>query len=220
MDVDKKILDRLNDMVDLGKQVLATRREPRPGHVTSDFVDTQRANQWFTSCLNLFSRVFGKDSEYYKNMNRNFVGNVKYPEANQAFGVLLSAKDDYEKESIFELRALIEAELFEDFLEQAEHLLSTGYFAPAAVIAGSVLEDGLRKLCGRERITLSSQPKLDFMNAELAKAGTYSKLTQKRITALADIRNNAAHGKWSEFDTSDVENMIRDVRNFMEKYYV
>lgn len=219
MNVDKRILDRLADMIDLGQQVLATRREPRPGIMTTAYVDTQLANKWFTSCFNLFSRVFGQDSEYYKGMKAQFADPIKYPNVNQAFGVLLSAKEDYEKESIFELRALIEAELFDDFLEQADYLLSAGYYQPAAVIAGSVLEDGLRKLCTREGIALSSKPKLDSMNTELARAGIYSKLTQKKITALADIRNSAAHGKWSDFDKADVENLIRDTRDFMEKHY-
>ena len=40
------------------------------------------------------------------------------------------------------------------------------------------------------------KPKLGTMNAGLAKQGVYNKLTQKRITALADIRNKAAHGEW------------------------
>ena len=54
------------------------------------------------------------------------------------------------------------------------------------------------------------------MNADLAKAGVYNKLTQKRITAIADIRNNAAHGNWDQFDRADVKDMIDWVANFVE----
>ncbi len=57
------------------------------------------------------------------------------------------------------------------------------------------------------------------MNADLAKQGVYNKLTQKRITALADIRNKAAHGEWDKFTKSDVEDMLRDVRQFMETHF-
>jgi len=52
------------------------------------------------------------------------------------------------------------------------------------------------------------------MNIELAKAGIYNALWQKKITALADLRNKAAHGKWTEFTEKDVEDMIRGVRRF------
>jgi hypothetical protein len=66
---------------------------------------------------------------------------------------------------------------------------------------------------------LSVKPKLDTMNADLAKQSVYNKLTQKRITALADIRNKAAHGEWDEFTKADVEDMLRGVRQFMETHF-
>jgi hypothetical protein len=56
------------------------------------------------------------------------------------------------------------------------------------------------------------------MNAELAKKGIYNTLVQKRITWLADIRNRAAHGKWSEFSSADVEAMLRQVRDFVTDF--
>ena len=42
------------------------------------------------------------------------------------------------------------------------------------------------------------------MNADLAKAGVYDKLIQKRVTMLADIRNKAAHGDTVGFNDDDV----------------
>ena len=56
------------------------------------------------------------------------------------------------------------------------------------------------------------------MNADLAKKGIYNKLQQKRITTLADIRNSAAHGKEDEFTHDDVNNMIREVEQFLANY--
>ena len=53
------------------------------------------------------------------------------------------------------------------------------------------------------------------MNAALAKAGKYNKLMQKRITALADIRNSAAHGNFNQFTQQDVKNMINEVEQFL-----
>jgi hypothetical protein len=58
--------------------------------------------------------------------------------------------------------------------------------------------------------------KLDKMNADLAKAGVYNKLVQKRITALADLRNSAAHGRPEQFSKDDVMNMIREVKQIIE----
>ena len=219
MKVDEKIRARMDELIALGRKVLATRQSPRAGNLTSDFVDVQLANQWLTSCLSLLGRVFGEQSAHYHRLKEQFPSYPKWPNVDQAFGVLLAAKDDLESESLFSLKQLVEAELFDEFLEQAEYLLSAGYFQPAAVIAGCVLEDGLRKLCIANGITLPDHPKLDWMNVELSKSGVYTKLTQKRITSLADIRNSAAHGKWREFTQADVEAMVRDIRNFMVKHY-
>lgn len=142
-----------------------------------------------------------------------------YQNFEKLIGILRAAKEDYENGYLFNTRTLIEAEVFDDFLEQAEELLKKGYYQPAAVIAGCVLEDGLRKLCDRNSIVLPAKATIDPMNVELAKAGIYNKLVQKKITALADLRNKAAHGEWSEFTEKDVEDMIRDVRRFMEDYF-
>jgi hypothetical protein len=57
------------------------------------------------------------------------------------------------------------------------------------------------------------------MNVELTKAGVYSGLIQKRVTALEAVRNSAAHGKWSEFTEREVQEMINWVRNFMEQHF-
>ena len=94
-------------------------------------------------------------------------------------------------------------------------MLSNGYKLASAVICGVVLETALRDLCDSNSIP---HGKLDTMNAQLAKSGIYNKLQQKRITAIADIRNSAAHGRPEEFTDLDVENMIRDVESFLLSY--
>ncbi len=219
MNVDQKILTRLDELITLGRKVLTTRRSPPANVMTSDYVDVQLANQWFTSCLSLIGRVFGEQSVHHQRLKELFSPYPNWPKVDQAFGVLLAAKDDFESESLYSLKKLVEADLFHEFLEQSEHLLNAGYFQPAAVIAGCVLEDGLRKLCVANGVTLPDHPKLDWMNSELAKKGIYTKLIQKRITSLADLRNSASHGKWTEFEKSDVESMVRDIRDFMAKHY-
>jgi hypothetical protein len=129
--------------------------------------------------------------------------------------VFLAAKEDFEGGLLQSLKHLVQAEVFESELEQAEELLKAGYQVAAAVIAGTVLETGMRQMCIDHGIEPS---KLDKMNADLAKAGVYNKLVQKQITALADIRNSAAHGNSDQFGQRDVENMIRDVPPILGSY--
>jgi len=217
--VDRRVLERLDDLINAGEQVLRTRTPTPPNIIGDDSLDEQSFIQWETSCLSLLGRVSGTDSVHYRNFH-SLVGEIAdYTPALKGLGVLKAAKDDYENGHLFETRALIEAEVFDDFLEQAEHLLTNGYYGPAAVLAGSILEDGLRKLCQRKDVSLPTKATLDPMNVQLAKAGVYNALMQKRITALTDLRNKAAHGKWNEFNRSDVRQMIDQVRTFMETFF-
>ena len=218
MKLDQMILDRLDELIEMGERVIQTKHEFEviPGVST----DCKLSYQWGTSCLSIFNKAFGPDSTHYTKFNDVFNKISDYGYVLSGMGILKAAREDYEKGLLFDTRVLIEAEVFDDFLEQAEYLLDSGYYQPAAVIAGSVLEDGLRKLCLRnDEINLPANPKLDRMNADLAKKGVYNKLKQKQITALADLRNKAAHGNWDEFGKSDVESMIKNIREFMSRYF-
>jgi HEPN domain-containing protein len=220
MKVDYKILQRMNDLIALGESVLGTKRNPPSNSIGFDSsINSQDGYQWFTSVQNLLVRVFGAESEHYKNFTQQNVKGLTYSPVYRAQGILKSAKDDYEHGHLFELKKVIEAELFDDFLEQASSLLEAGYYQPAAVIAGCVLEDALRKMCIVNQLDLPERPKLDFMNSALAKAGVYNKLTQKKVTSIADIRNNAAHGNWDEFEKEDVIEAISWINRFMENNY-
>jgi hypothetical protein len=120
------------------------------------------------------------------------------------------------------VRGLVQAEVFDDFLEMSEHLLVEGYKDPAAVLVGAVLEDTLRKRAEQERLpTADSNGKtltIDPLNVALAKAGVYNVLVQKQVTAWADLRNKAAHARWDQYDTEQVTQMLVGVRKFCADY--
>ena len=82
------------------------------------------------------------------------------------------------------------------------------------MVAGVVLETTLRTLCDSHGLL---HGKLDKMNADLAKIGQYNSLMQKRITALAAIRNSAAHGSTGDFTAADVSSMIVDFERFAQE---
>jgi hypothetical protein len=201
----------------MGERVLQTKREPAPGTIAFDsFVDSEKAHQWFTSSQSILCRGLGSDSAHYKNFSEIAGKKLTFSPVRRGQGILRAALEDLRHGHLFDVRRLIAAEVSADFLEQAAELHSASYNGPAALVAGCVLEDCLRRLCGKHELALPARPKLDTMNADLARASVYNKLTQKRITAIADIRNNAAHGKWDQFDQADVKDMIDWVATFVE----
>jgi hypothetical protein len=109
----------------------------------------------------------------------------------------------------------------------AEHLLKSDYKDADAVMIGGLLEEHLRQLCTDNKIDVANEKdgkliplKAKRMNSELAKAEIYNKLDQKGETAQLDLRNNAAHGNYSEYDKRQVEMMYDFVLNFISKYRI
>ncbi len=182
------------------------------------------ANDYYrfrTETMNLVRRSCGESSDHYRELKR--LAETEETSTNSyyfvhCFGVLEAAQRDFEAGILFDMRALITAEVLGDFIEQSEALLKAGYHVPAASLAGAVLEDTLRKLYEKHSVTIPASSKIDGLNVELARADVYDKLVQKRITALADIRNNADHGHFDKFTKSDVEDMVKWVRSFSADY--
>jgi hypothetical protein len=182
---------------------------------TYDEVDRDLLLGWCVKARNLLSSACGKESEHYKSFAeseepRSFENNPAV--LSRVFAVFAAAKEDFEGGYLNSVRNLVQAEVFSTELEQAAELLAAGYRTPAAVICGVVLETNMRNLCAALNLPIG---KLDKMNSDLAKAGQYNSLVQKKITAIAGIRNSAAHGNVTEFNEADVKSMIVDVERLV-----
>lgn len=101
---------------------------------------------------------------------------------------LRSLKLAYEKGYMQAFEELVHANFFSDFLEQAEYLLESHFKDAAAVIAGGVLEEHLRKLCDKNGLQTSetdrqrkTKPKkLDTLNSDLAKAVRMTRVNRNK----------------------------------------
>ena len=136
--------------------------------------------------------------------------------------ILKNIKDELENDWFASFKQIVSAELFSDFLEMAKYLLDEKYKDPAAVMIGSVLEEHLRLLSNSYSIPVYTikgtnrvAKKASIINLELAKAGAYNLLDQKNVAAWLDLRNKAAHGKYSEYTIEQVELMYKGITEFI-----
>jgi hypothetical protein len=171
------------------------------------------------ACIRRFAPL---NSHYIESMNVILVTAKanSYLAVNRIAGVLKALASAYEKGYLSTITELIHADIFTDFVEMAQYLLSEGYKDPSAVIIGSVLEEHLRQLCIRHGIATAiagKAKKAEQMNSELAGKEAYSKLDQKSVTSWLDLRNKAAHGKYSEYSKEQVAIMLDGVCNFMAR---
>lgn len=218
MNLKDKLEDHFQRLIDEGETILK-----KIGCFNGEFRDSYPSdleyNKWYSSAKNLIEKACGKDGIHYKQIEGTYTkeGGESYGML-KCLGVLESAYEDFKLGLLEDTHTLITAEVFTDFIEQAEYLLDEGYKLPAAVLMRGVLENSLRTLCKKAQIALSDKPKLEWMNTELVKVGIYNKNVQKQVTAWAGIGNSAAHMKINELSDTDVKNMIGGIINFNAEF--
>jgi len=215
--MNQKLGKRFNELNEQYKKICATVENVEGAFgSTIEQVDMELFLAWRVNVKNLLLKIGGNDSLHFQQFSayENPVNRFDEPHTilKRLGAIFTASKEDFDGGYLVSLRNIVQAEVFDSQLEQAQELLKNGYKDAAAVIAGIVLETTLREFCDRHSLKHGA---IDVMNCQLAKAGAYDRLQQKQITVLADIRNNAAHGKTGNFSTENVENMIRDINSFL-----
>lgn len=226
------IENEIQNLVDQGIQYLH-----RVAYVNSKMEGDELSElaSWVTRLGQLIRRLYGENSQHFQSYTsalatrssttRCFYSDLRsnnYAHLSQMVGVAKTIKHDLENGLLVNFRAIVQADIFSDFLEMGEYLLQESYKDAAAVIISSVLENGLRKLAEQNNVAVvtesGKQLTIDPLNAELAKREVYSKFIQKQITSWAHIRNKAAHGEFSEYNREEVQMMLLFVQNFMSEH--
>lgn len=215
----KDLSKRADELIEQGEKVLLTKEV----YDETEYIDSSSIKGFRSAVLSFIDRIYKKDHPHYtefdSSTNGFYVENV-----NSGIAILKSIKDEIEGGWLITMKGLVTAEIFSDFIEMAEHLLSENYKDPAAVIIGSVLEEHLRQVCLKLGIEIEEEKhgklipkKADRLNADLVKSEAYSKLDQKAITTWLDLRNKAAHGKYSEYTKEQVELMMQGIIEFIAR---
>ncbi len=219
-ELDQKIRNRFDELIDEGNHLIR-------GHGSSSDYEA-----FFTKSLSLTNTVFGgseRGLKIEKRINHHLDQWIESAALEFINGILQGLKDDYENGFLDNLEERIVANISADYLAQVEGLLNEGQpnqYGPAlaAVSCGIVLEDALRRLCDRQSkpimtIKENGQPKrLNALIADLKKENVFNALKADQLRSWAKIRNHAAHGEFSEFKRSDVEDMVKGVKNFLADY--
>jgi hypothetical protein len=190
---------------------------------SKDHLDEALVTHWATNSLHVLSKVFGKDGDHYEVFRELVPSLTDYSRGTKnvqkALSVLRAAREDLEHGYLIGIRIVLQAEVLDDLIEQASRFLDEGYYHAAALVAGIALEECLRRHCLQNNVALRPKAMMREMNKALTNAKLYGSVINVRISALAEIRNQAAHGQWKEFTAKDVEDMIKWVRIFMENSF-
>jgi len=208
----------LDGLLDEARRLLETVRSA-DGRVLArtPIPDQEALHRWVASCAQLIEHILGPNSSFYDRFKRAAGDYPQSGDLSRATGVLQAFADAWDTGLLRSRELLVSSELFEDGLELAEYLLSKGYKDPAAVVVGAVLESALRKMCQLRNIPLGGRETLEPLNIALAKHDppAYNAAMSKLIAAWGNIRNDAAHGRWDQYNAQQVDLMLQAVRNFI-----
>lgn len=226
MDSMQSVLKRLDELIVDGQYV----RQSRSAHVDDrvpppDTVNGAKYRGWYTQTHVYLSNILGRDHIYSVEW-RDFPAFAEVYEVDTRLELLARVRVDIEYGLLQSLTELVHAELFDDYLEMASHLLDRGYKDPAAVLAGSTCEAHIRKLCEKNGIATlkasangnSEAKRASALNQELKSHGVYSQSQWRQVQSWLDIRNDAAHGNYEGYTKTQVEQMIGEIRAFLVAY--
>lgn len=217
MSIEDKIVSRIDELIEKGNKALATHKPNPPNVIGFTTLDSGAFAEWQTQVQNFLINLLEQNHVYVHNFREKvkdgYQSHVKIGQ-----GILRAVKEDVLGGYLFNIKTLISAEVFTDFLEMSEHLLECGYKDPAASLCGAVLEDGLRRIALNARIKLKNKEDLTSLNHKCADVEVYNRLVQRKIQVWIDIRNNADHGKFNEYSEIDVQEMLKGVKNFLADF--
>jgi hypothetical protein len=176
--------------------------KPRGGFDTDDIA------LWFelrTSALNLLERTAGAGNIYYRLLLESHGADQLKFTPGIMLGILKSALTDFREGFMVDAKLLVSAEVFADFLVQAEILLENDYKDAAAVIIRAVLEDGLRRVCISKGIEVRPRWGVDDLATQLTKHNILTAVQKGEIDGKRELGNSAAHGRFHEYTKADVE---------------
>jgi len=114
--------------------------------------------------------------------------------------------------SLFDIRQLVQADLFDSELDAARELNKKGFVRGAGAIAGVVLEAHLAQVCENHNIKVKKKnPSINDYNQLLKDNDIIETKDWRFIQHLADLRNLCDHKKKREPKREDIEELINGV---------
>ncbi|MGK2739757.1 hypothetical protein ACSHT0_02595 [Tepidicaulis sp. LMO-SS28] len=152
--------------------------------------------------------------DFLQGLQVTYGGSVKVdvsaavPQLRQQAAILQAAKTRFES-SLYDIRQIVQADLFDSELSAARELLKNKFHRAAGIVSGVILEKHLKQVCSDHGIIIKKKnPSISDLN-ELLKSNEVIAIPQWRhVSFLSDIRNICGHDKDSEPTMEQVKDLI------------
>ena len=117
-------------------------------------------------------------------------------------------------QSLSNMRALAQADLFDAETDVARELLTNGFLLAAGAVAGVVLEKHLAEVARNHNLDVGkTDPSMNDYNEKLKASSVADLPTWRRIQLLGDVRNLCVHNKQQEPTSEQVTELIVGVES-------
>jgi hypothetical protein len=146
-------------------------------------------------------------------------GSAAIPEFLQQLNIVRAAKGILDSR-LMDLKAIVQADVFDSEIESAEALRKSGYLRAAGAICGVIIEKHLLYVCENRKIFVKKKnPGISDLN-QLLKDSDVTDVPQWRyVQHLADIRNICDHAKGREPTSDDIEGLISGTTKILKTIF-
>lgn len=138
------------------------------------------------------------------------------PRFTQQYAMLVAAQKRFES-SLFEIRQLVQADLFDSEIDASKELLKNKFARAAGAVAGVVLEKHLLQVAKDHKVTISKKnPGISDLNDALKSATVIDMAQWRFVQHLGDLRNLCDHNKKKEPTEAQVSDLIDGVSKVMK----
>lgn len=133
------------------------------------------------------------------------------PQFRQQLAILNAVKARFES-SLFDIRQLVQADLFDSEVDSSKALAKNGFLRAAGAVAGVVLEKHLFQVAENHAVKLQKKaPTIADFNNALKESGVIDVPQWRFIQHLADIRNICDHDKQVDPTREQVDDLTAGV---------
>lgn len=146
-------------------------------------------------------------------------GRAAFPEFVQQLNIVKAAKGTLES-TLMDLKAVLQADLFDSEIDTAGALAKAGYLRAAGAICGVVIEKHLAQVADTHNIKISKKnPGISDL-AQLLRTSNVITLAQERfIQSLADTRNVCSHAKGREPTKDEITELVEGTSKVLKTIF-
>jgi hypothetical protein len=201
------VLRRLDALITEGEAVPKDRED-------RFYVESAPMVAWRTRCVAFLNRTLG-DSDTYTQEFKVQAPDTYLGSRDRGVAILKNLRGDVEGGYLTNYYLGVAGEVLADLLDLGSWSLGEGSKEAAAILVGSGLEVGLRRVAAARSIDISNVRGIDGINEALSRAGIYGAVRRGQVDAWRVLRNHAIHGEHEAYSDAEVRLMLDGVQAFL-----